>query len=155
MMRSTSSDTLRARENCSTSLSVIFGLRTRPGGAEIGVALGVAVAYFMVLVRMANPAERTHLIEYGVLAVLVHAALRERASQGRRVPAPAVLAALATSLVGVLDECLQAFLPGRVFDPRDILFNVLASVMAVVASSALRWARTRRRPSLPRAPEVP
>ncbi|MDH3599268.1 MAG: VanZ family protein, partial [Candidatus Tectomicrobia bacterium] len=90
---------------------VTQGLKTRPGGSEIGVALGVAATYLMVFVRMAIPEERTHLIEYGVVAIFIHEALTERASQGRRVPVPALLAVLATALVGVLDECIQAFLP--------------------------------------------
>jgi VanZ family protein len=77
------------------------------------------------------------------LAVFIHEALTERASQGRRVPVPALLAIPATSLLGVIDECIQAFLPSRVFDSRDILFNVLAGVMAVAASVALGWARLR------------
>ena len=119
------------------------GLKTRPGGAEIGVALGVAAVYLMVFVRMAIPEERTHLIEYGVVAVLIYEALTERASQGGRVPIPALFTVLATALVGVLDECIQAFLPSRVFDPRDILFNVLAGLMAVAASVALGWVRHR------------
>ena len=53
----------------------------------------------------------------------------------------------ATGLVGsgVLDECLQGLLPSRVFDSRDILFNVVAAVMAVVASVALGWARSKFR----------
>jgi len=118
------------------------GLKTRPGGAEIGVALGVAAAYLLVFARMSIPAaERTHLIEYGVVAVFIYEALVERVSQGRRVPRPALLAVLATSLVGVLDECIQAVLPSRVFELRDILFNVLAAVMAVAAMVALGWAR--------------
>ena len=50
---------------------------------------------------------------------------------------------LATALIGVVDECIQWFLPSRVFDPLDMLFNVLAAVMAVTASAALRWARQR------------
>ena len=120
---------------------VTLGLKTRPGGAEIGVALGVAAIYLMVFVRMAIPEERTHLIEYGVVAVFIHEALTERANQRPRVPEPALLAVLATALVGALDECIQAFLPSRVFDPRDIGFNVLAGVMAVAASVALARAR--------------
>ena len=123
---------------------VIQGLKTRPGGPEIGVALGVAGAYLIVLLRMAIPEERSHLIEYSVVALFIHAALAERASQGRRVPVPALLAVLATTLIGVLDECFQALLPNRVIDPRDILFNILAGVMAVTASVALGWARTFR-----------
>ncbi len=123
------------------------GLRARPGGVEIGVMLGVVTVYFMALARMSFP-ERSHLIEYGVVAVLIHAALSERAGRGRRVPAPALLAVAATALVGALDEAIQVFLPSRVFDPIDILFNTLAAAMAVASSAALGWARrwTARRP---------
>jgi hypothetical protein len=116
------------------------GLKARPRGAEIAVAIGVAVVYFMVFFRMAIP-ERSHLIEYGVVAVFIYEALSERKSQGRRVPIPALLAILATSLVGVLDECIQAILPSRVFEWVDILFNVLAALMATVASVSIGWAR--------------
>ena len=122
---------------------VTQGLKVRPGGVEIGVALGVAVAYLMVFVRMAVSTERSHLIEYGVVATFIHEALKERASQGRRVPVPALLAVLATTLVGMIDECIQAFLPSRVFDREDILFNFLAGLMAVAASVVLGWARRR------------
>jgi hypothetical protein len=116
------------------------GLKARPGGMEIGVALGVLAVYLMLFARMGIP-ERTHLFEYGVVAVFVYEALTERASQGRKVPLPALLAILATSLVGLLDECIQLFLPSRVFDPVDIMFNVFAAAMAVTASAALGWAR--------------
>ena len=85
---------------------VTQGLKTRPSGAELAVALGVAAAYLLVFVRMAIPTERSHLIEYGVVAVFIYEALTERVSQGRRVPLPALLAVLATSLVGVVDECI-------------------------------------------------
>ena len=121
-----------------------LGLRTRPGAVEIGIALGIAAVYFMVMFRMALPEERTHLIEYGVVAVFIHEALKERARQGRRVPIPALLAIAAASAVGTIDESIQAFIPSRVFDPEDILFNFLAALMAVVSSVALSWARRRR-----------
>ena len=123
---------------------VTQGLKMRPGGAEIGVALGVAAAYLMVFLRIAILEERTHLIEYGVVAGFIHEALMERAGQGRHVPVPSLLAVLATAVVGALDEGIQAFLPSRVFDPQDILFNVLAGVMAVAARLALERARHRR-----------
>ena len=43
----------------------------------------------------------------------------------------------------MLDELIQGVLPDRVFDPWDILFNILAGLMAVLAIVALRWARGR------------
>lgn len=120
------------------------GLKVRPGGAEVGVGLGVTAVYLMVFVRMGIP-ERSHLFEYSVVAVFIHEALTERANQGRRVPLPAFLAILSTSLVGVLDECIQAVLPSREFEWVDVLFNVLAGVMAVAAMVVLGWARRRIR----------
>ncbi len=63
----------------------------------------------------------------------------------RRVPVPALLAILATTLFGALDEGIQVLLPSRVFDPVDILFNFLAGVMAIIAMVVLGWARRRFR----------
>ncbi len=120
---------------------VTQGLKVRPSGAEIGVALGVIAVYLLIFVRMSVPTERSHLVEYGVVAVFVYEALSERARQGRTVPFPALLAVLATAAVGTIDELIQLLLPSRVFDPVDILFNVLAAVMAVATTAALAWAR--------------
>ena len=123
------------------SAIIIQGLKRRPGGAEIGVALGIAGAYLLLFLRMWTPAERTHLMEYTVVVLLIYEALSERASNGRPVPLLPLLAFLATALVGVIDEVIQWFLPSRVFEWIDILFNTLAAFMAVLACVALGWAR--------------
>ncbi|MCP3962659.1 MAG: VanZ family protein [bacterium] len=112
-------------------------VKRRPGRGEIGVALGVAFAYLMVGIRMNNWAERTHLIEYGIVAALIHQALLERVRNGRRVPAPAALAVTVTALLGLLDEAIQAMLPSRFFDVRDVFFNALAGFMVVAARLAI------------------
>ena len=128
---------------------VTQGLKARPGGVEIATALGVAAVYIMVFVRMGIPEEeRTHLIEYGVVAALVHGALMERAGQGRPVPVPALLALAITSLLGWIDEGIQALLPNRVYDIRDVGFNALAGLMAIASSLALAWARQWRGKSI-------
>lgn len=116
------------------------GLRTRPGGVEIGVGLGIGVVYLMAVFRLAIP-ERSHLIEYSVVAVFIYEALIERASHGRRVPVPALLTVLATSLVGAIDESIQLFIPNRHFDWNDILFNFLAALLAAVSMVMLGIAR--------------
>lgn len=125
-------------------LAAIVGsaLRRRPGRREIWVGLGLAAAYGMIVVRMGvGPVERTHLFEYGLLAVLIHQALVERRRHGGRVRVPAVLAVAATVLLGWLDEGLQALLPNRRYDLRDVGINAAAGVMAVTASVLIAWAR--------------
>lgn len=123
---------------------LVHGLRIRPRGAEIGVLVGIAMAYVMMFARM-TLAERTHLIEYGVVAVFVHQALHEGKGGGRRIPYPGLVAILVTTLIGTVDEFLQVFIPSRVFDPIDILFNFLAAVMTVATVAALDWIRRRTR----------
>ena len=129
----------------------VIALRPRPGVAEIGVMLGVVAVYLMVFLRMASPEERTHVVEYGLLAVLILEALQERSTHGRTVPAPALLAIAAAGALGVVDEVIQLFIPSRVFDPIDIGFNALAALMGVAASLALgrarRWRSGRALPS--------
>ncbi|WP_136658572.1 VanZ family protein [Nitratireductor sp. XY-223] len=121
---------------------VTNGMKARPGGAEITVILGIAAVYMLLFVRLeASLEERTHLIEYGVVGVFVYEALSERARNGHSMMTPAVPAIAVTAAIGVLDECIQAILPNRVFDPQDILFNVLAGTMAVVACTVLAWVR--------------
>ena len=63
------------------------GLQSKPTHIEMAVAFGIAAVILMALLRL-TLAERSHLIEYGVLAVFIHAALTERAEQGRRVRLP-------------------------------------------------------------------
>ena len=66
------------------------GLKTRPGRAEVWVALGVTAVYGMLVIRMGvSPEERTHLFEYSIVGVLIYNALSERSENGRRVPVPA------------------------------------------------------------------
>ncbi len=112
-------------------------LKSRPGWSEIGVAIGIALAYWGTFLRMGNPAERTHLIEYGIVAVLIHMALIERGRNGRPVSRPAALTVVVTALLGLLDEGIQAVLPSRVFDWIDVLFNAFAGFIVIVARLAL------------------
>lgn len=111
------------------------GRRQRPGRREVWVACGVTAVYGMAVLRMGGSLEeRTHLFEYGIVAVLVYQALSERAHNGRRVPVPAVLALVVTALLGWLDEGIQALLPNRVYDNFDVLSNVIAALIAIVAN---------------------
>ena len=119
----------------------IFFIDKRLGRNEIAVGLGILAVYLMAWLRIGSWAERTHLFEYALVAALVHEALLERKDNGRRVPAPALLALITSLLLGCLDEGIQFLLPNRVFDIIDIAFNSLA-VTIIIAS---RWVLARVR----------
>lgn len=116
-------------------------VRRPPGIREVGIALGIAFVYLWTLARMFVPEERTHLIEYSIVALFMHRALVERRRNGRPVPLPAVITIVAVALLGLLDEAVQWFVPGRHFDLHDVGFNVLAGLMATTASVAVAAAR--------------
>ena len=122
---------------------LVLGLRARPRIAEVGVVIGVLGAYLVLALRLAVPGERSHLIEYAIVAVLVHEALEERAARGRSVALPSILAFSVAVGIGALDEGMQLLVPGRVFDPVDTAFNTTAAALAVVGGAALRWLRQR------------
>lgn len=120
------------------------GLKARPGGLEIGIALGVVAVYVLVFVRMAIPEERTHVIEYGVVAILLHEALTERRRHRAGVWSPTVIALGLTVALGAFDELIQLFLPSRVFDFRDVFTNASAALLAVLAKISVSWAGRHR-----------
>lgn len=123
------------------SMAVSQGFTVRPRGLEITVALGIIAAYLLLLTRLSIPEERTHLIEYGIVGAFVYEALLERRYNGRTVYFPAILAIVAASFLGTLDEFIQYFLPNRIFDTRDMVFNVLAATMAVSACKVMTGLR--------------
>lgn len=107
------------------------------------VAIGVYLAVFGTV--EANPEELIHFLEYGLIAVLFDAALRERRRNasdkgGFRVSNyPGITAALLTLAAGWLDEAIQWALPNRFYDIRDVAFNGGAAVMALVVVRLLDW----------------
>ena len=123
---------------------ITHGLKTQPSKTEITIWIGIAAVYIMFIFRLGAP-ERSHLIEYSVLSIFVHEALTERWGQKKGDAVPALLAFLTVSIIGVLDESVQMFLPSRVFDPTDMLFNSLAALMAIGGSMILKYARNKFR----------
>ena len=125
---------------------LLSGLRDPSRAPEIWVGFGIAAVYGLVMVRaFTSIEERTHLIEYGIVAALIYQALLERHKNAENVPVPAILAIALTGIFGWIDEGIQAVWPDRVYDLRDIGFNALAGMMAVVSNWVLVWVRQRAR----------
>jgi len=122
---------------------IVHAMKAKPGKMEVVLWLGILSVYMLTFLRLGMP-ERTHLMEYSVLAVFIHRALEERFRGKRRFYISIIYAFLLSVLVGILDECIQYFLPNRVFDPRDMVFNAVAISMALVAALLLGWIRNRK-----------
>ena len=123
-------------------LIIYHGLKSKSGNYIIGVYIGLFAVYIMLFLRL-GLAERSHLIEYSVLAIFMHQALIERYKNDPKSFKPAFFAAAISCTIGVLDETIQLFIPDRVFDTNDILFNCLAVLGAIGSSMCLQWARNK------------
>ena len=127
---------------------LINGIKSRPSGMEVVIWIGLGAIYLLVALRMNVPEERSHLIEYGVLAVFILEALRERRTQIGSPKYAAWSALGLTTAIGILDEGIQLVVPERVFDFIDIGFNFIAASLAIGGSVAIEWVRIRVSKSL-------
>ena len=119
-------------------------LARSPGRREIGTLVLFTALYLLVMWPIRMPEERFHLLEYGLLAGLVYAALLERRSPGgalRWAAGPALVAVAVTAVAGWVDEGIQYLLPNRHYDWVDVGLNLLAAILAVAAVGALAEAR--------------
>lgn len=104
-------------------------------GALIFLAV-LFYAYGFYLVTL--PEERLHFIQYGVLAFLIHRAIRED------IQNPCVsylLAFFLTAAFGWLDEGIQAVTPGRFYALRDVLLNAISAALGLFIAFILRRKR--------------
>ena len=122
---------------------VAAAFKARLRGLEIAVLLGIVAAYLLLLVRIEILEERSHILEYGVVAIFVYEALAERARDTGRAWTIPLAAIVVAGVFGVIDELLQSLIPNRTFDLRDIGFNLAAAGVAVTARVLLDWARRR------------
>ena len=134
---------------------VVWRLWAEGAGRRVmmtAAAVGLFYVGLLTLVPM-MPEERLHFLEYGVVAALIYLALCERRARAAeadptsrdplvRLP-PAVVAVILTAILGWIDEAIQAVLPNRYYDLRDVAFNSAAAVICLLSVKALEWARQR------------
>ncbi|OGX08794.1 MAG: hypothetical protein A2Z88_11225 [Omnitrophica WOR_2 bacterium GWA2_47_8] len=90
----------------------------------IVLALGV---YAFGLWKIRIPEERIHFVQYGILAYLLHRAVRLDIKGGRAY----VISLVIVSILGWIDEIIQSYTPGRFYDNRDVVINVLSAFMGL------------------------
>jgi VanZ family protein len=90
------------------------------------------------------PEEKLHFLQYGLLGGLLFRACSARALRlGGSALGAAVLAIVLAGLAGWCDEGIQAILPNRHYDIRDILWNLLGSSIVILGLLAATSARER------------
>lgn len=120
--------------------------RSRPGLPATMAAIGMGLVYLLVLAAVPMlPEEKLHFLEFGGVGGLIYLALEERRQRrlsAPRIPVgPGLGAVLLTGASGWLDEGLQALLPERYYDLRDVAFNVIAALLAVVSLAVINRCR--------------
>ena len=90
-----------------------------PRGRTLWIAAATAVFVAWTFSLRRSPEEAVHFLEYGVLAVLIHRALRPSMQSALIF----VAAALIGALIGTADEIIQWITPSRYWDWRDLVLN--------------------------------
>ncbi|MBB3764054.1 VanZ family protein [Sphingomicrobium lutaoense] len=119
------------------SLLFLFGVGRKRRALGVALALALLLVIGMSLLRIVTPAERSHLIEYAGVALLMREALRERAARGLTVATPEPLVFAAVLAVGIVDETFQWIMPHRSFDLRDIIVDAVAALLGLAISAGV------------------
>ena len=125
-----------------TAITLIHALRQNSQRISVILSLSLLTLFCMFLLRL-GLAERSHLIEYSILAILIHEALLEGQKKGEALWRAPLIAIGLTSTLGVIDELLQLWIPNRFFDLNDIFFNCFAAIFAVGSKVIVDFARYR------------
>jgi len=91
--------------------------------------LAVLGSYFFFAKSIRTPEEKIHFFEYGLVGILFYRALQ------LNVPKKwlAILGAfIIGGLAGWVDELIQGHVPGRYYDPRDILLNAISVALGLI-----------------------
>jgi hypothetical protein len=132
-------------------VALVFAARARPGAWEVALFGAAAGVYLLLIRRLGIIQERIHLIEYGLVGGLVYEALRERWSVAERPRGtrpwrqrfPALAAVLIATAAGWGDELVQAVLPNRYYDLRDVVTNAEAAALLVLVLAVRHALRER------------
>ena len=91
------------------------------------IAIGAAYAY-LLMVFAPIPAERLHLVEYGLVGFFLYRALRLDLKPGKAYFCSFAL----TVTVGFVDECIQWVLPQRYFEMKDVQLNAISGALGLL-----------------------
>ncbi|MDF1697602.1 MAG: VanZ family protein [Saprospiraceae bacterium] len=121
-----------------TGISIFtHGLPSNHLYMNITIWIGLSAVFILSFLRL-GITERSHLIEYSILTLFVFMAMQERLKDKKNVLQIGGFSLLITIPLGIIDESIQFFLPSRVFDINDIIFNTLTSLFTIIGLLIMR-----------------
>lgn len=102
----------------------------------LSLVSGLIAASFLEITE-----ERVHLVKFGILGWLL-----AKDSKSQNFP---ILAIIIGSLVATVDESVQALLPYRVGDIRDVAFGALGSIWGALTYYSMRFTEGNKSRQLP------
>lgn len=104
-------------------------VRRIPVGNLVALTIVGVISLFATVQLWQRPEEAVHLLEYGILGVLITRALRHHDDDSAQY----LVAIAIGAMIGTIDEVLQFVTPLRFFDFRDVWLNAAAVALAQVA----------------------
>jgi hypothetical protein len=99
---------------------ILYLKRAGLGKIKLPIFLAVFVAGFLFAWHLDILVERIHLLEYGLLGWL---AIKDTLREEKKIIKASIFSALFILGVSIVDETFQWWLPYRVGDVRDVVFN--------------------------------
>jgi len=106
------------------------------GKAKLAIFLVVFVAGFLFAWHLDILVERIHLLEYGLLGWL---AFRDGLRVEKGIIKASIFSAFFILAVSIVDETFQWWLPYRVGDVRDVVFNEVGGLWGMSLFSVAEW----------------
>lgn len=123
------------------TLFIIFAALKRPAKRlpRVVLLLVLGAIYAVLFAFVIHfPVERFHLVEYGLLGVLAWRAVSDK----EWIPLRCWHTAAFIAAASLADEFIQGLMPGRFFDGRDFMINVLAGLLGAAVVSVAGWGRS-------------
>ncbi|MCK4463535.1 MAG: VanZ family protein [Candidatus Omnitrophica bacterium] len=109
-------------------LYILYILRMKIPVSSIIYSVFIFVLGYLLISRQPYFTEKIHVLEYGILGYL---ALRDLSKKNKKIFKNILLAIFFISVIGIMDETFQKFLPYRVGEIRDVATNVVSGLLGI------------------------
>ncbi len=113
-----------------TALAILYkNIKSEFNIKRIGLICAICIWGFIFAWRQPYFSEKAHVLEFAVLGWL---ATRDLTKQSKHLLKDALIAFVFVTIIGVLEEIYQKFLPWRVCDVRDMITDSLGGMLGVI-----------------------